>query len=142
MRKRWIAAGIVLMGIVGLHLSSPKRDLEVALGVKRLPGSLKHERVRTDSWTDYSVDAYFQIHPEDMRRLLTVRPYAEVQAPRTLEMEIGEFRPPTPASFFPDVPGFDVKHLLEWQPDPDGFLRCQIWVSGDFTKAYLHYTAD
>ena len=52
-----------------LYLFSPKRDLEVALGMKRLPGSLTNEKVRVDSWQDYSVGAFFEIDPGDMRGL-------------------------------------------------------------------------
>jgi hypothetical protein len=129
-RKRWIVIGIALVCVAGwLHLSSPKRDLEVALGVKRLPASLTYEKVRVDSWQDYSVDAVFEVEPEDMRRLLAARPYTEV-------------RPPLPASFFSEVSRFEVKYLFEWQPDQRDFLRCQLWVSGDFSKACLRYLAD
>ena len=142
-RRRWVVVGIVLACLAGwLYLTSPKRDLEVALGVKRLPGSLTHEKVRVDSWQDYSVDAFFEADPEDMRRLLAARPYTEFKVPQSLKMEIGEFRPPLPASFFPDVPRFEVKHVLECQQERDDFLLCQIWVSGDFSKAYIRYVTD
>lgn len=143
-KKRWIAAGIVLLGAVGWpYLFSPKRDLEVALGVKRLPASLKNEKVRVDSWTDYSADAYFEIDPTDMRRLLTVRPYEEVVVSPILKKKIGEPSPSGPAGFyfFPEVPRFDTKRRWEWEQAPgvDDSPRCEISVSEDFSKAYVHY---
>jgi len=142
-RRRLVVGGGVLACVAGwLHVTSPKRDLEVALGVERLPGSLMHEKVRVDSWQDYSVDGFFEADPEDMRRLLAARPYTEVKVPQSLKMEIGEFRPPLPASSFPDVPRFEVKHVLECQQETDDFLLCQIWVSGDFSKAYIRYATD
>lgn len=133
---------MVLACVAGwLYLTSPKRDLEVALGAKRLPRSLRQEKVRVDSWQDYSVDAFFEVAPDDLRGLLALRAYSEVEAPKILGLAIGEFRPPLPASYFSDVPSFEVKHLFEWQPNPNDFLSCQIWVSGDFTKAYIRYSA-
>ena len=68
--------------------------------------------------------------------------YGEVKVPGNLGREIGDFRPPLPKDFLPEVPRFEVKHLFEWRPVSDEMLSCQIWVSGDFSKAYLSYAAD
>ncbi|MCW1925595.1 hypothetical protein OKA05_23760 [Luteolibacter arcticus] len=97
--------------------------------------------MRIDSWTDYSVAAFFEIDPKDLRNLLTVRSYEEEKVPPTLGMEIAEFRPPFPASVIPNVPKFGVKHYYQWEQNETS-SRCQLWVSGDFTKAYLHYSTD
>ncbi|MEK7951207.1 hypothetical protein [Luteolibacter soli] len=145
MKKRWIVVGIALLGAVGLlYLFSPKRDLEVALGVKRLPGSLKHERVRVDNWTDYLVDSYFEIDPADMRCLLAVRPYEEVVTPSILKTKIRAAPSSKPAGFyfFPEVPRFETKHRWEWEPTPGvaDSPRCEISVSEDFSKAYIQYS--
>jgi hypothetical protein len=140
MDRRWNRpAGIFRMAL--LILSQARSGS--GLGVKPLPGSLKNEKVRVDSWTDYSADAYFEIDPAEMRRLLTLRPYEEVVIPSILRKKIGERSPSGPAGFyfFPEVPRFEPKHRWEWEQAPwlDDSPRCEISVSEDFSKAYIHY---
>jgi hypothetical protein len=82
MRRVLVAFAILTVTAVGLGafwFLSPSRDLEVALGVKRLPASVHNVDMKVDAWTDYSVRAYFEIDPKDFERLLGVRSYEQVR---------------------------------------------------------------
>jgi hypothetical protein len=115
---------------------SDRRSLEVALKVDRLPWSVRNEAVRIDSWTDYSVDGYFEADPENLRHFLTRRPYVEA-APHA---EFGFLRKP-PFDFFPELEPFEPGHLFEWEMEEPS-ASCRIWTNVDFTKAFVSYSVD
>lgn len=49
-KKPWIALALLSLLMAGIgYCCSPRRDLELALGVKRLPGSLRHEVIVVDA---------------------------------------------------------------------------------------------
>lgn len=118
------------------YVLSDRRSLEVALKVDRLPWSVRHEEVRIDSWTDYSVDGCFEVDPEDLRWFLTRRPYVEV-APHP---DFGYLRRP-PFHFFPRTGTFEPGHLFEWEVE-EPFVSCRIWTNAEFTKACVSYAVD
>ena len=147
-RKKWIwiiiaaaIAGILAAAIAGIlaaaqHVLSDRRSLEVALKVDRLPWSVRNEAVRIDNWTDYSVAAYFEADPEDLRQLLTRRLYVEA----TPHGEFGFLSKP-PFDFIPELEPFKVAHLFEWEMEGP-FAACSIWTNEEFTKAFVSYAVD
>jgi hypothetical protein len=139
-RKRWIwiliAAAVAGILAAAQYALSDRRSLEVALKVDRLPWSVRNEAVRVDSWTDYSVAGYFEADPEDLRQLLTCRPYVEA-APHG---EFGFLSKP-PFDFFPELNPFKVAHLFEWEMEEPSAV-CRIWTNQEFTKAFVSYAAD
>lgn len=68
--------GVIIVVSVTLYLSSPRRDVEVALGLRFLPFSIRNIRTSVDVWTDYVVRGYFEIDPRDFERTLTARDYS------------------------------------------------------------------
>ena len=139
-RRRWIIVAILAVLAAGIiYLLSSRRDLEVALGVKSLPWSLRNAQVRTDGWTDYSVNAYFEIGPDDMRELLKKRPYEE--AKRLPASAGGNFARIPRWSFFPDTEPFEVSQVFELETHEPIFVS-RIWVNEDYTKAYVEYGVD
>ena len=139
-RKKWIriiiAAVVAASLAAAQYLLSDRRDLEAALKVDRLPWSVRNEAVRIDSWTDYSVAAYFEVDPEDLRQLLTRRPYVEA----TPHAEFGFLSKP-PFDFFPERERFKVAHLFEWETE-EPFAACSIWTNAECTKAFVSYVVD
>jgi hypothetical protein len=120
-RKQWLWIGIALFVLAAARYAfSDRRSLEVALKVDRLPLSVRNEAVRTDNWTDCSVDGYFEADAEDLRWLLTRRPYVEVPP----HPEFGYLQHP-PFHFFPRTKPFEPGHLFEWEVE-EPFARCLI----------------
>ena len=136
-RKRWIWIIIVVTVLTAARYAlSDRRSLEVALKVDHLPWSVRNEVVRIDSWTDYSVNGYFEVEPRDLRQFLTRRPYVEA----TPHPEFGFLRKP-PFDFFPELVPFKPGHLFEWEME-EPFASCRIWTNEEFTKAYVSYAVD
>lgn len=139
-RRLVVLAVLAAVGAGFFHMTSDRRDLEVALGVNRVPGSLREVEIKTDIWTDYSVYARFRIKPEDLAQLLSARSYEEVKVPEILGLNIRQFRPP-PSDMFPQSPPVEVMNLFEWEREAP-FARCQIWVNGDLSAGYIQYSTD
>lgn len=139
-RKRWLFVGVFVVLALGMgYLLSSRRDLEVALGTSSLPWSLRNAQVRTDSWTDYSVDAYFEIDPDDMRKLLKNRPYeAAKRLPRQLG---GNFAAVPGWDYFPEIEPFEVAHVFELERHEPIFVS-RIWLNKDYSKACIRYSVD
>ncbi len=76
--KRFLIAlilGLVTVIFAVVYLLSPRRDAEVALGLKWLPWSARNLIVNRDVWTDYVVRGYLEISPEDFERIIQSRAY-------------------------------------------------------------------
>ena len=70
---------ILVIGAAGfLQSTSRKAKLRNALNVARLPSSIRELEIAEDSWTDYVIEARFNIDPIDFDRLLTGRPYQKL----------------------------------------------------------------
>lgn len=57
------------------YLLSPRRDAEVALGLKWLPWSTKSLSISVDAWTDYVVRGYVEVSPADFEKVIQARGY-------------------------------------------------------------------
>ena len=139
-RKRWFLAGVLVVLAAGMcYLMSSRRDLEVALGTSSLPWSLRNAQVRTDPWTNYSVDAYFEIDPDDMRELLKNRPY---EAAKRLPPQFGGSFSAVPGwDYFPEIKPFEVAHVFELVKHEPIFVS-RIWLNEDYFKACIRYSVD
>ncbi len=74
--------GLALTAIFAVvYLFSPRRDAEVALGVRWLPWSARNLIVTRDVWTDYVVRGFIEVAPEDFERLLSSRAYERSDHP-------------------------------------------------------------
>lgn len=77
MRRFLIALvlGLATAFFAVVYLLSPRRDAEVALGLKWLPWSARNLIVNRDVWTDYVVRGYIEVSPEDFERIIQSRVY-------------------------------------------------------------------
>jgi hypothetical protein len=75
MKWRFWVIGIGLASFVLLFLFSPRRDAEVALGLKWLPLSTRNLNVSVDAWTDHVVTGYIEVSPSDFEKILNARKY-------------------------------------------------------------------
>lgn len=73
MKSCFLIVGLAFL--IVLMLGSPRRDAEVALGLKWLPLSARQVHVSVDAWTDYVVRGSLEISPKDFERILSLRPY-------------------------------------------------------------------
>ena len=77
--RRYLTALILALMVTAflalIYLTSPRRDAEVALGLKSLPWSARNLRINTDAWTDYVVRGCIEITPEDFERIVSARAY-------------------------------------------------------------------
>ena len=78
MKKRFWTIGIGLVVLMLLILFSPRRDAEVALGLKWLPWSTRNLSVRVSAWTDYVVTGYIELSVADFENIQNARKYERV----------------------------------------------------------------
>lgn len=81
MPKRFWLVVIGLAVLTLLVLFSPRRDAEVALGVKWLPWSARDLNVSVDAWTDYVVTGYLVVSPSDFESIVNSREYERTDHP-------------------------------------------------------------
>jgi hypothetical protein len=117
----------------GFHLCSSNRDLEVALGVRKLPSSMREKKVRSSAFTDYSVFAFFRVDPADFASILAARPYKRREFPDG---------PRNPMKkVFPGLPPFDASDVYEWST-ADLQAHCTLWSDAKRSEVFLLYSAD
>jgi hypothetical protein len=77
--RRYLTAFILALIATALlafvYLTSPRRDAEVALGLKSLPWSARNLLVSADAWTDYVVRGYIEVTPEDFESIVSARAF-------------------------------------------------------------------
>lgn len=131
-----LSVGVVLLAAAAIaqYAFSARRDLEVALAMKRLPASLHGEHVEVDAWTDYVVRAYFEIAPSDFEKLLAARQYED----RRVEFMGRAITPSAPS--FPEVDQLVPKYCYAWHA-ADG-TSCSLWADAEKKRVVLFYAAD
>jgi len=105
----------------------------LALGIKNLPPTLKHQAIKVDDWQDYSVRAYFEASVSDMDAILLARPYTVT--PVTAE-NVAWVRANPMQHWLPTVPEFATASYHCWT---NGRAETQIWLSEKRTQAFVLY---
>jgi hypothetical protein len=74
--------GLALTAFLAVvYLISPRRDAEVALGLKSLPWSACNLMVSRDVWAGYVVRGYMEVSSEDFEHILSLRAYERSDHP-------------------------------------------------------------
>jgi hypothetical protein len=130
-------AGVICYVLFAYVLFPASTDLKVALGVERLPASLKRSHVHTQAFQNYVVCAYFEISPHDFETLLSARTYARREPDHK---HVG-------GAWWPEL-AFDAAEMFEWERtvvrgvSTQAVARCSLYTDAGKTRVYLVYGAD
>lgn len=111
--------------LIVLIWSSPRRDAEVALGLKWLPLSARRVHVSVDAWTDYVARGSLEVSPKDFERILSLRPYEREDH---AEWKVDQFGSRT------DMPRVSTT-TYRWS---DG--AATVTLESDSSRSWIHFT--